>query len=488
MVEGPQTGRKFKVGDVAVIGRSADVHVQIEDAGVSRNHARLQRTDMGGYQLEDLGSKNGTLVNGVPVQRRVLVFGDKVQLGPRVLLLFTPYDPVEDQILQRQQLEGLGRLGAGIAHDLNNMLGAIGASVEFLTKLKPTLELSTPEVRECIDDIQLAVAQASDLTRAILRFARGKTAGHTVVNISALSIEVVRLVRHTFDRAIQIEPQIQAGLAVYGDQAELHQVLMNLCLNARDAMPHGGMLRISAKLVPAESGKTHDDILITVQDTGTGMDTVTRSRMFEPFFTTKREGAGYGLGLATVRDVVQYHGGEIDVDSSPGKGSIFQLRLPATTDKPLSARTHDMPDTLFGPSARASRGCTVLLVDDEEIVRRSLSRLLKQAGHHVTEASSGRQAIGIYSQLSPLPDVVILDLDMPELSGEQTRDLILQRNPLAKVIFVSGHDDARGEAAGQSRGTVEFLRKPCTVQALLEAVDRAVMEPLEYEDEWTSAK
>jgi two-component system cell cycle sensor histidine kinase/response regulator CckA len=487
LLEGPQAGRKFKVGEKAVIGRRADADVVVDDPGVSRSHARITRTTLGTFEIEDLGSKNGTLVNGVRVDCHALTFGDKIQVGPRVMLVFTPYDPVEDQILQRQQLEGLGRMGAGIAHDLNNMLGAVAASVDYLSKLSGSRTLSEVEVRECLVDIQLAATQAADLTRAILRYARGRPSRHTVVNLSALCVEVVRLVRHTFDRAIQIEAQIQPNLMVHGDQTELHQVLMNLCLNARDAMPDGGILRIASSLEPMGlQGK--QQVSITVQDDGTGMDDATRSRIFEPFFTTKREGAGFGIGLATVKDVVTFHGGRIMLDSSPGKGTLFQIYLPATNERPNrvspTMRFESPSITIQLEPQRRS----VLLVDDEEIVRRSISRLLRQAGHAVTEASSGRQAVEMYKEASRKPEVVVLDLDMPEMSGEQTHHLLLQQDPLLKIIFVSGHDDSRGEAAGHFSNVISFLRKPCNVEALLAAVERALVGQKLFDEEMTLVK
>lgn len=476
-IAGSQAGRKFKIGDHAVIGRSMDASVTLEDAEVSRNHARISKSDLGAYLLEDLGSKNGTQVNGMPVTRHLLSFGDKIQVGPRVLLLFAPFDPVEDQLLQRQRLEALGRVGAGVAHDLNNMLGAIGASIDYLSKLPSERTLSDEEVRECCEDIRLAAAQASELTRGILKFARGRAQAHAPVDLSGLCSDVMRLIRHTFDRAIQIESKIYPGLSVRGDQAELHQVLMNLCLNARDAMPRGGVLRVSASAIapgtedlPEPLNPEVPHLVLSVEDTGVGMDQATRARIFEAFFTTKREGAGFGLGLATVKEVVAFHGGQIRIDSEEGKGTRFLLYLPMHVpgNEPRTKVTgaHE-------PLQTSPRGL-ILLVDDEEVVRRSFARLLRQAGHVVIEASDGVKAVETYRKASPRPNLVILDLDMPVLSGEETQERLLDVDPHVRILFVSGHDEPSRESAVHARGALGFLRKPCKVQVLLGAVSEAL--------------
>ena len=475
VVAGSQAGRKFKIGDLAIMGRSAEASVTLEDPEVSRNHARISKSEIGAYLLEDLGSKNGTQVNGVPVTRHLLSFGDKIQMGPRVMLLFAPFDPVEDQLMQRQRLEALGRVGAGVAHDLNNMLGAIGASIDYLTKLPGTRPLDDAEVRECFEDIRLAAAQASDLTRGILKFARGRAQAHSSVQLSGLCVDVLRLVRHTFDRAIEIEAHIEPELSVRGDQAELHQVLMNLCLNARDAMPHGGTLRVSTRVAgiagaPSPS-QTHPGpmLVVSIEDTGTGMDEATRQRVFEPFFTTKREGAGFGLGLATVKEVVACHGGEIEIETAEGKGTRFLLFLPlhhAPRETSPVTGAHEAP-------ALASRG-VILLVDDEEVVRRSFARLLRQAGHEVLDARDGVEAVDLYRRAIPRPNLVLLDLDMPVLTGEETQDRLLAVDPGARILFVSGHDEPAREQAIHARGALGFLRKPCRVHVLLSAVNQAL--------------
>jgi len=473
-IAGSQAGRKFKIGDLAIIGRAADAAVSLEDPEVSRSHARISKGELGAYLLEDLGSKNGTQVNGLPVAKHLLSFGDKIQVGPHVMLLFAPFDPVEDQLLQRQRLEALGRVGAGVAHDLNNMLGAIGASIDYLSALPADRALGSEEVRECFADIRLAAGQASELTRSILKFARGRAQAHAHVDLSALCNDVLRLIRHTFDRAIQIDAKINPGLSVRGDQAELHQALMNLCLNARDAMPRGGVLRVSASAVvpsqlPSELNQAVAYLALSVEDTGVGMDDATRARVFEPFFTTKREGAGFGLGLATVKEVVAFHGGQIQIDSAEGKGTRFTVFLPLQRSRQETSHVTAAHEA----HSHGSRGL-ILLVDDEEVVRRSFARLLRQAGHQVLEAPDGVRAIEVYQRAIPRPSLVILDLDMPVLTGEETQERLLRVDPKARILFVSGHDEPLRESAVHARGALGFLRKPCQVQVLLGAVSDAL--------------
>lgn len=475
-IAGAQVGRKFKIGDYSVIGRGGDAAVTLEDPEVSRSHARISKSDVGAYLLEDLGSKNGTQVNGLPITRHLLSFGDKIQIGPHVMLLFAPFDPIEDQLLQRQRLEALGRVGAGVAHDLNNMLGAIGASIDYLSKLPGERGLANEEVRECLEDIRLAASQASELTRGILKFARGRAQAHAPVDLSGLCRDAMRLIRHTFDRAIHIESKIYPGLSVRGDQAELHQVLMNLCLNARDAMPHGGVLRVSASAVtpdtvglPERLNSAMPQLVLCVEDTGVGMDEATRARIFEAFFTTKREGAGFGLGLATVKEVVAFHGGQIQIESKEGEGTRFLVFLPLHLDsRPPSDITGS-----HEAQVDSSRG-TILLVDDEEVVRRSFARLLRQAGHLVIEAADGVKAVEAYRATYPRPNLVILDLDMPVLTGEETQERLLKVDPGVRILFVSGHDEPSREMAVHARGALGFLRKPCKVEVLLGAVSDAL--------------
>ena len=468
VLEGRVTGRKFKVEDAATIGRSPDASVMLDEPEVSRLHARLSRDASGAFVLEDLQSRNGVSVNGVRIDRRVLAFGDRIRIGPNIVLEFNGFDAVEEHIVQRQRFEAIGRLGVGIAHDLNNVLAALDAGAAYLRELPPDRVLGDPEVRECIADLVLASARVSELTRGILSFARGRGSEHAPVDLSTLAGEVVRMLRHTLDQSIRIQPRIEPSVMVHGSQSELHQVILNLCLNARDAMPDGGSLSISAGMMdqpPPELGfrPGRAVAVLTVADSGTGMDPETQSRIFDPFFTTKREGAGYGLGLATVREIVTLHSGHITLESALGKGSRFSVYLPLLEEERVrfSSTEERVPPATRRPPSTTS----VLLVDDEQIVRRSMARLLRQAGFDVTEAADGAEAIARYSR-KPF-DLVVLDLDMPGLDGEQTQSRLVALDPFVRIVFASGHVDPKREASVRARGALAFLQKPFALDVLL---------------------
>ncbi|HJL18657.1 MAG TPA: response regulator [Sandaracinaceae bacterium LLY-WYZ-13_1] len=479
---GPEAGRRFGLeGDSVLVGRSDECQVQLDDTKVSRRHARLARREDGSWSIEDLGSRNGTLVNGEVVDLHALRVGDRIQLSGETLLLFTRQDPLEEALLHRQQMEVIGQLAAGIAHDFNNLLNVITASTAHVEGLPPDTALGDDEVRECHADIAAAAKRAAELTARLLTIARRREqrASPTPsqeVDVSRLCDDVLKLVRRTFDRSISVVADVAPGLRVTGDQAALHQLLMNLCINARDAMPDGGCLRVhatcDAEPDPSSSSPwpMGPQVVVSVSDTGIGMDEPTRIRVFEPFFTTKEKGAGSGLGLATVYEVATSHGGNVEVESELGVGSTFRLRLPARQTEPEGRRrAKKRKISTWDGGHRASEG-RVLVVDDQELVRRSLGRLLKAAGHEVTYASDGREALERYDAADPKPDVVLLDLDMPHLSGAETLERLRAADPDVRVVLISGYyDDARKKRLLDA-GAAEFLSKPVDAEKLRTAI------------------
>jgi two-component system, cell cycle sensor histidine kinase and response regulator CckA len=475
VVEGPTIGQEFKLDGVATIGRSPEATVMVDDPGVSRLHARVRRTDLGLFEVEDLGSKNGTFLNGARVDVTAANLGDKIRVGPRVVLTLTSFDLVEEQVVQRQRLETVGRLGAGIAHDLNNVLAALHAGTAFLQQLSPNTELGDPRVTECLRDLSLATSQGAELTRGILRVVRGKRSAREPVDLGDLVTEVARILRHTIDHSIQVETAVQPNVVVHGNHSELQQVLLNLCLNARDAMPQGGKMRVAVGLAtpPAELGLVSDRpcALLEVTDSGMGIDNEARERIFEPFFTTKREGAGFGIGLSTVRELVKLHGGRIALDTARAKGSTFRLYFPAV-DVQSFATTGERPpaDAPF----RSDRPISLLLVDDEQLLRRSFGRLLRQHGFQVTEAAGGAEALSLYA--SAKHDLVILDLDMPGMSGEETQVELLNRAPDARIMFASGHADSQREHVVRERGARAFLQKPYEIELLVSTIHQVLRQ------------
>jgi len=478
VVMGPGVGRKYEVKDEIVVGRSTEADIQLAFGDVSRAHAKVTRSSRPvAFHVQDLASRNGTLVNGLPVQRKQLRFGDRIQIGASTILLFTYHDQLEDQLLQSQKMESIGRLAGGIAHDFNNLLGAVLNNVDFLDALDHHHTLGDAEVRSCLIDIKTAVNRAVDLTKQMLGFARRGKYEDRPTNITELVREVVAMVRRTFDRAITVQAHVEPELYVRGDRTQLHQVLMNLCLNARDAMTGGGVLRIEALEYTDldlldESTKAFLDpgghVLLVVEDTGCGMDEDTRARAFEPFFTTKPPGRGTGLGLATVYGIVKNHGGHVQLVSEVEKGSVFRIYLPAIDQVPAELET--------GPQRMSEKlgGGTILVVDDEEVVRKSTGRLLGQLGFEVMLACDGQEATRLFQVHHETIQFVLLDLIMPRMGGEETFVALKKIDPRVKVVIASGFTDEGRARKMTDMGARGFLPKPFDNEALRAVISKVL--------------
>ncbi|MBX3269332.1 MAG: response regulator [Sandaracinaceae bacterium] len=478
---GPEPGRRYTMGGSGcVVGRAEDCDVQLDDSKISRRHIRI-RASNGRWLAEDLRSRNGTLVNGEALEAaRELKVGDRLQLSAETVLLFTRQDPLEDLLVHRQQMEVIGHLAAGIAHDFNNLLNVVEASTTQLRKLDPATPLGDPMVAECHADIRAAGRRAAELTTRLLAIAgrRAKpdeASEPAVIDLSALTSDILHVVRRTFGATIEVEAHVTSGLSVSGDRSALHQVLMNLCLNARDAMPDGGTLRVRATHDPEK-----ERVVVWISDTGVGMDERTRARVFEPFFTTKPREPGSGLGLATVFEVVSRHGGSVEVESSPGAGSTFVVSLPAVSSAPPSARPSiDRRASTWDGRVAPRDVARVLVVDDQELVRRSLGRLIAAYGHDVTLAADGLEAVEQYQAASPPPDLVLMDLDMPRLSGEEALVQILAFDPSARIVLISGFNDESHRRHLIRQGAIDLLGKPVDANDILECIRTALVTPAE---------
>jgi len=481
---GPQAGLRCELARRSTLGRAIGSALGLEDSGVSRKHAEIRCTDAG-WEIEDLNSRNGTRVNGVQIQSSSkLLVGDKIQLGPNVLLLFTDRGAVEGALIERQKFELLGRVAAGIAHDFNNVLSVLGASASYLRSNKPAVG-ADPEEMSCLDDMESAVANGARLAHRLLGFARGSRHGRSVVDASAICLEIGQMCRRAFDASIRLELDVNRGLRVLADEGELEQVLMNLCVNARDAMPLGGTLTLRAcERMPSTSAAQRlafsgPHVVLSVEDTGSGIDPSHLPRIFEPFFSTKESGAGFGVGLATVKELVTLHGGIVEAESEPGRGTVFRVYLPTTQGfSPLRTAT-------ITPDAQTRRGMgggrRVLLVDDDELVRRSTGRLLSRAGFQVDEVSNGREALTRYAG-GPRPALVLLDLDMPGLDGLETLGELQKIDAKVRVLVVSGHRQPTKEQAVRAAGA-GFLGKPFDPAALTDAVRTAMLDDSLWNDD-----
>jgi signal transduction histidine kinase/CheY-like chemotaxis protein len=465
---GHTSGRRFQLGDKMEIGRGPSSPIEILDDGVSRQHALVYRAEDASYRIRDLGSRNGTFVNGARIEDEVLAFGDKIALGSRTVLMFAHRDRFEDQRIQAQKLQALGQLAGGIAHDFNNLLGVVLANITHVQRL---MELEDGEVKQTLSEVETAARRAVDLTKQLLTFARSGQRGNRPTKVGDLLQDAQRLVARTLSRTINVQCSFEPNLIFVGDASQILQVMMNLCINAGDAMPKGGLLQIHAtsRLVTASeiedtAGLAPGDyVSITVRDTGIGMAPEVCRRVFEPFFTTKPRGKGTGLGLATAAAIVRDHGGSISVDSIPGEGTTFEVLVPLFVGEAVEPPQRQ--DTL-----NRLLNATVLLADDEDLIRTAGRRVLEHGGVRVLEAENGRQAVDVFRQNTANIDLVILDLDMPQLDGAGAFSEIRALAAKIPVLISSGYIDHEREEELLTAGVTSILHKPYDSKTLMQAV------------------
>ncbi len=366
---------------------------------------------------------------------------------------------LEARLQQVRKMEAIGTLAGGIAHDFNNLLMAIQGNVSLML-----FDTDCPH-RERLRSIEKQIQSGSRLTRQLLGYARKGKYEIKLINPD----KVVQEISETFGRTRK-EITIRAELAkdvfpIEADQGQIEQVLLNLFINAADAMPGGGNLTIRAMNVTHRDmqGGLYDPkpgryVLLAITDTGTGMDKETMERIFDPFFTTKPMGRGTGLGLASVYGIIKGHGGYIDVDSEKGRGTTFRIYLPAAEDQ--VEKTAETAERIIKGSG------TILLVDDEEMVLNVGVEILKGLGYTVLEAKSGKEAIEIYEEHRDKIDMVILDVVMPEMGGGEAYERMKEINPNAKVLLSSGYS-IEGQATDiLKRGCDGFIQKPFGMKEL----------------------
>lgn len=372
---------------------------------------------------------------------------------------------LEAQFLRAQRMESIGTLASGIAHDLNNALTPIMMTVQLLQ-----MKLLDEQSQEWLEILETNVKRGADLVKQVLSFSRGIEGKRTNLKVGDLILEIERITRQTFSKAIEIRTDLpeQNLWTVSGNATQLHQVLMNLCVNARDAMPEGGILEISAKNQWIDThyarmnleAKVGPYLVIIVSDTGIGISREILDRIFEPFFTTKELGKGTGLGLASVLGIIRSHGGFVNVYSEVGKGTQFQVYLPVTANEAdfLPTEHHE---SLTG------HGEVILVVDDEDAIREITKNSLEAHGYNVLVASDGIEAIALYTQHKNEISVVLVDMMMPSMDGPTAIRVLQKINPQVKIIAVSGlvSNHKMLELVGNSVKT--FLPKPYTSTELL---------------------
>src|SRR5881396_1278167 len=381
---------------------------------------------------------------------------------------------LEQQLRASQRLEAVGRLAGGVAHDFNNVLTAVLGSTELLI-------LDTPPgaaKREELDIIREAATHAQDLIRQLLAFSSRQALKPVVLDLNHLVKNVGKMLRRLIGENIQLTTEPAAELdAVCADPGQLEQVLVNLVVNARDAMPQGGRLTIATANVHVAEGGARvlavppgRYVVLRVTDTGAGMDAATLERAFEPFFTTKPRGKGTGLGLATVYGIVRQSGGHIEVESMPGAGTTFRIYLPRVED----VAEQGAASTAAAPARGAE---TVLVVEDDERVRALARKALEQAGYRVLVAAGGKEALAAAEGHDGPIDLLMTDVVMPEMNGRTLTRRLTQRHPDLKVLYMSGYSDEDIAQHGVFETGTAFIKKPFTpsvlTKKLREVLDRS---------------
>jgi PAS domain S-box-containing protein len=379
----------------------------------------------------------------------------------------TEHRRLETQVRQLQKMEGIGRLAGGIAHDFNNVLGVILGYGDRLLRRLP--EDERKEIRE----VMKAAEHAATLTRQLLSFSRKQVLEPRILDPNVVVQEIEGMLRRIIGEDIHLVTALrQRGGAIKADPGQLHQVIMNLAINARDAMPNGGTLTIETADTELDESYAAEHIevcpgpyvMLAVNDTGIGMDRETQSRIFEPFFTTKEAGKGTGLGLATVYGIVKQSGGHLWVYSELGHGTTFKVYLPRVANAAEAAQA----PTASNPLPKGTE--TILLVEDDESLRDLAREILEEQGYAVLKASTGKMALELAEEHAGPIHLVMTDLVMPGMSGRELAERVMRRRLESRVLFMSGYTDDALERQGILEGNAAFVGKPFTLDGLLRKV------------------
>jgi PAS domain S-box-containing protein len=386
----------------------------------------------------------------------------------------TDHKRLEQELLRSQRLESIGTLAGGIAHDLNNVLAPI------LMSLWTLREGETDPGR--IDDLatlEACAQRGADMVHQLLSFARGNEPAPTLVDLRRVATELRRILADTLPSAITLSLHVPRDLwQTRGDATQMHQLLTNFCFNARDAMPRGGDLTLRLENVVLEERSSTlgavprpgPHVRVTIEDTGIGMSADVLDRIFEPFFTTKEVGKGTGLGLSTAHAIVRRHHGLVHVQSEIGRGTRFEIYLPAERSEGGALEGADTT-----PSATdRTKSALVLVVDDEAPIRKVAARLLELAGHRVLVAAHGAEAVSMFAQHRDSIDVVLLDMRMPIMDGPSTVIALRTIRPDVRIVATSGLDPEGQIARETEVGSAVFLAKPYTAEGLLASIERAL--------------
>jgi PAS domain S-box-containing protein len=409
----------------------------------------------------------------VPILLGGAVFPGRPEEGACFLLDLTERKKLDQQFLRVQRMESIGALAGGIAHDLNNVLAPIMLSIDILESLS-----DSPEAKEIISTIETSARHGAEIVRQVLSFARGQEGRRIEIQLKHLLQETENILRGTFPRNIHAQFLVPTNAwPILGDPTQIHQMIVNLCVNARDAMPEGGTLTVEVKNCTFDdrTAEAHPPtkpgpyLQLKIGDTGTGIPPELIDKIFEPFFTTKELGQGTGLGLATVLAIVKGHDGSINVESTPDRGTTFEIFLPAL---PMSS-----PETKTPSASTLARGSgeLILVVDDEDPILTVTSRTLQAFGYKVLTALDGAGAIETYRARRDEIALVLTDMMMPVMDGAATIRALVEINPAVRIIASSGLNAAGAPNRPPLENVRHFLTKPYTREALLRMV-RAVLD------------
>jgi PAS domain S-box-containing protein len=380
---------------------------------------------------------------------------------------------LEEQFRQSQKMEAIGKLAGGVAHDFNNLLCVITGFSEILLGRLP----EDGPLRGFAQEIDKAAGRATSLTRQLLAFSRKQMLAPQTLNLNALVADMDKMLRRLIGEDVELVTALDPTLApIRADPGQVEQILMNLAVNSRDAMPQGGTLTLSTRNAVLDGPALREQpevrpgsyVLLEVSDTGVGMDAGTRNRIFEPFFTTKEAGKGTGLGLATVYGIVKQSGGHIEVQSERGRGATFKIFLPRCEERSSSS------EAASGAGESTGGTETVLLAEDEDGVRSLARQTLEEKGYHVLEACNGEEALELCERYPRDIHLLLTDAVMPKLSGGELAQRVRQLRPATKVLFMSGFTDSALIRHGVWSGVVDCLLKPFSPEALASAVRSAL--------------
>jgi PAS domain S-box-containing protein len=375
---------------------------------------------------------------------------------------------LENQLRHANKLEAIGQLAGGVAHDFNNLLSAI---LGYGGMLHMSMAEDDP-LRHDVDQILAAAERAAYVTKSLLAFSRKQIINPKPQDINEILLRGEKLLRRLIGEDIEVRTRLEpGGVTVYADAVQIEQVLMNLATNARDAMPGGGVLTLGTARIVADAdfARVHElnrpgsYAVVTVTDTGTGMDKATLEKVFEPFFTTKEVGKGTGLGLANVYGTIRQHNGSIEVASEPRRGTTFRIYLPA-----IQTAADDLQSSVVAEPPRGAE--TVLVAEDDATVRSMTHSILQKFGYTVIEAVDGEDAVRSFAKHRGAVDLVILDVMMPKKTGKAAYDEIVKLRPGVKTLFTSGHTAEVIHAKGLLDAHTPYLPKPATPAELLKKV------------------